>query len=110
MALGHEISGVVAAVGPDVVGLAAGDKVAVNPSRPCGVCDYCRLGMTNQCLDMRFNGSAMRFPHEQGLFREELTIPARLANRLSAEADLSLTAMTEPLAVCLHAMRQAGTH
>jgi L-idonate 5-dehydrogenase len=108
MALGHEVSGIVAAVGAGVTGLAEGDRVAVNPSRPCGVCDYCRRGMANHCLDMRFNGSAMRFPHEQGLFRAEVTVPAAQAIRLSPGADLALTAMSEPLAVCLHAARRAG--
>lgn len=108
MALGHEVSGIVAEVGPGVSGLAAGDKVAVNPSRPCGQCEYCRKGMANHCLDMRFNGSAMRTPHEQGLFRAEVTVPAGQAVRLSPGADLALTAMSEPLAVCLHAVRQAG--
>lgn len=108
MALGHEVSGRVVEVGSGVAGLAEGDKVAVNPSRPCGLCEYCRRGMANHCLDMRFNGSAMRFPHEQGLFRAEATVPAAQAIRLSPEADLALTAMSEPLAVCLHAVRQAG--
>lgn len=108
MALGHEVSGVVAAVGEGVTGLAPGDKVAVNPSRPCGQCEYCLRGMANHCLDMRFNGSAMRIPHEQGLFRAEVTVPAGQAVRLSPGADLALTAMSEPLAVCLHAVRQAG--
>ncbi|NIZ13033.1 L-idonate 5-dehydrogenase [Phaeobacter sp. HF9A] len=109
MALGHEVSGVVAAVGAGVEGLAVGDKVAVNPSRPCARCAYCLQGQPNQCLDMRFNGSAMRMPHEQGLFRESLTLPATLVERFAPEADLALAAMTEPLAVCLHAVRQAGS-
>ena len=108
MALGHEVSGVIAALGAGVEGLAVGDKVAVNPSRPCGACEYCLKGMANHCLDMRFNGSAMRTPHEQGLFRAEVTVPAAQAIRLSPGADLALTAMSEPLAVCLHAVRQAG--
>lgn len=108
MTLGHEVSGVIAAIGPDVAGLAVGDKVAVNPSRPCGHCEYCLRGLANHCLEMRFNGSAMRFPHEQGLFSAEVTVAARRAVRLSPQADLALTAMSEPLAVCLHAVRQAG--
>ncbi len=108
MTLGHEVSGVVAAIGPEVVGLEVGDKVAVNPSRPCGRCEYCLRGLANHCLDMRFNGSAMRFPHEQGLFSAEATVAAARAVRLSQGADLALAAMSEPLAVCLHAVRQAG--
>ena len=108
MALGHEVSGLVVGLGEGVAGLKPGDKVAVNPSRPCGECEYCRRGMRNHCLDMRFNGSAMRMPHEQGLFRAEVTVPAAQAIRLSPEADLALAAMAEPLAVCLNAVGKAG--
>ncbi|MCA0996203.1 L-idonate 5-dehydrogenase [Alloyangia pacifica] len=109
MALGHEVSGIITDVGAGVSGLSEGDKVAINPSRPCGDCEYCLRGMANHCLDMRFAGSAMRMPHEQGFFRAQLTLPARQAVLLSHGADLALTAMSEPLAVCLHAVRQAGS-
>ncbi|KKM01788.1 hypothetical protein LCGC14_1790900, partial [marine sediment metagenome] len=108
MALGHEVSGIVAEIGPGVDGLAVGDRVAVNPSRPCGNCVFCRRDQRNQCLDMRFNGSAMRMPHEQGLFRAEVTVPAGQAVRLDPQADLALAALSEPFAVCLHAVTKAG--
>lgn len=109
MALGHEVSGVVAAVGAGVTSLSSGDRVAVNPSRPCNACEYCREGLRNHCLDMRFNGSAMRFPHEQGLFRQSATVSVTQLVRLSPTADLGLAAMSEPLAVCLNAVRKAGS-
>ncbi|MEI4474139.1 L-idonate 5-dehydrogenase [Frigidibacter sp. MR17.24] len=109
MALGHEVSGTITALGAGVTGLAEGDLVAVNPSRPCGQCEYCRKGLAQHCLDMRFNGSAMRFPHEQGLFRAAVTLPAAQAVRLPAGTDLALAAMSEPLAVCLHAVAGAGS-
>lgn len=108
MALGHEVSGTIHAVGPGVDGLTPGDPVAVNPSRPCGSCGYCQAGQRNLCADMRFSGSAMREPHEQGLFRSLLTVPAAQAVRLPAGTDLAQAALTEPLAVCLHAIGQAG--
>jgi L-idonate 5-dehydrogenase len=107
MILGHEVAGRVMALGADVVDLAIGDLVAVSPSRPCGDCGECLRGLPNHCLNMRFYGSAMPFPHIQGAFREALVADARqcvLANGLSA----SEAAMAEPLAVCLHAVRQAG--
>ncbi|MEM8665276.1 MAG: alcohol dehydrogenase catalytic domain-containing protein, partial [Pseudomonadota bacterium] len=47
MILGHEVAGVVEAVGSNVDTLTAGTRVAVSPSRPCGVCRYCRLGQPN---------------------------------------------------------------
>ena len=107
MILGHEVSAHVEALGPGVTGLAVGQLVAVSPSRPCGDCRYCQAGMQNQCLNMRFYGSAMPFPHVQGAFREVLVADASQcvpADGLTpAEA-----AMAEPLAVTLHATNRAG--
>ena len=108
MALGHEAAGFVAAVGPGVTGVAAGDLVAVNPSSPCGECQYCRQGLRHHCENMRFNGSAMRFPHEQGLFRAEIVVPVERALKLPRSVKPSIAALCEPFAVCLHAVSQAG--
>ena len=106
MALGHEIAGTVAEVGSQVSHLSAGMRVAVNPSQPCGTCRYCREGRANQCLDMRFMGSAMRVPHVQGGFRQSVTITADQAIPIPPRMTMAEAAMAEPLAVCLHAARQ----
>ncbi|HET9019949.1 MAG TPA: L-idonate 5-dehydrogenase [Acetobacteraceae bacterium] len=106
MVLGHEVAGVVEAVGAAVTHVRPGDPVAVNPSLPCGHCRFCRAGMANHCLDMRFYGSAMRFPHVQGGFREVLVCHASQA--VPADMPAERAAFAEPLAVCLHAVRQAG--
>lgn len=107
MILGHEVAGRVTELGKGVSGPAIGSLVAILPSRPCGDCPECFRGLPNQCLNMRFYGSAMPFPHIQGAFRSKLTVKAWQcipADGLSeAEA-----AMAEPLAVCLHAVRRAG--
>ncbi|NDR55421.1 L-idonate 5-dehydrogenase [Aliiruegeria sabulilitoris] len=107
MILGHEVAGHITALGEGVDGLSVGQLVAVSPSRPCGNCKYCQEGRRNQCLNMRFYGSAMPFPHIQGAFREILVADARQC----APAD-GLTAgeaaMAEPLAVTLHATRRCG--
>lgn len=106
--LGHEASGRVLEVGPGVTGLAAGDAVAINPSRPCGECSYCIEGLPMHCLNMRFNGSAIRLPHEQGLFRDRIVVNAAQCIKLPEGADLGAVACAEPLAVCLHAAHMAG--
>lgn len=108
MALGHEIAGTVEEIGAGVSHLAIGSRVAVNPSQPCGTCRYCREGLRNQCLNMQFIGSAMRFPHAQGGFRQSLTIRAEQAVPVDDNVSLAEAAMAEPLAVCLHAAHQAG--
>ena len=107
MILGHEVSGHIAALGEGVTGLREGQLVAVSPSRPCGTCRFCREAKYNHCLNMRFYGSAMPFPHIQGAFRELLIADAAQiapADGLSAGE----AAMAEPLAVALHAVSQAG--
>lgn len=108
MVLGHEIAGVIDEVAPGVPGLAVGDRVAVNPSQPCGVCRFCQLGLHNHCLDMRYYGSAMRMPHVQGAFRQQIVIGAPQAFRLAGRVSDAEGAMAEPLAVALHAVNRAG--
>jgi L-idonate 5-dehydrogenase len=107
MILGHEVCGTVTALGADAGTLALGQLVAISPSRPCSTCHYCLGGTPNHCENMRFYGSAMPFPHIQGAFRQSLIADASQC----VPAD-GLTpgqaAMAEPLAVCLHAVRQAG--
>ncbi len=105
---GHEIAGEVAAIGPAVTRVAIGDKVAVDPSNPCGHCEYCLEGKPRHCLDMRFFGSAMRFPHVQGGFREMLACTEAQAVKLPPGLSLAHAAFAEPLSVCLHAATQAG--
>jgi L-idonate 5-dehydrogenase len=105
MILGHEVSAYVEEPGES--GFAKDQLVAVSPSRPCTTCKFCLEGLPNQCLNMRFYGSAMPFPHIQGAFREVLVADA------SQCADATgLTpgeaAMAEPLAVTLHATTRAG--
>ena len=106
--LGHEAAGTVERLGPGVSGLSEGDRIAVNPSRPCGQCRYCREGLYQHCLEMRFFGSALRFPHEQGLFRDRMVVPARQCVPVSQSTSVAAAACSEPLAVCLHAANRAG--
>ncbi len=107
MILGHEVAGEVADLGADVTGLAIGDLVAVSPSRPCRDCVECLRGLPNQCLNMRFYGSAMPYPHIQGAFRDSLTADASQCV-VATGLDASLAAMAEPLSVALHAVTRAG--
>ena len=65
----------------------AGDKIAINPSRPCGACPRCREGRENLCDNMRFLGSASIFPHVQGMFREYFLMGERQLTPVAGEHD-----------------------
>jgi L-idonate 5-dehydrogenase len=108
MALGHEVAGTVVEVAGDVTRVQPGDRVAVNPSRPCGRCKYCLEGLPNQCLDMRFYGSAMRDPHVEGAFRTLLTCDAVQCEKVAAHIPLEHAALAEPFSVGLHGVSRAG--
>ena len=109
MVLGHEVSGVVDALGSKVTAFHVGQRIAISPSRPCSMCCYCQQGLQNHCMDMRFYGSAMRFPHVQGAFREILVIDAVQAHAVADDLSLSEAALAEPLSVGLHAIARAGS-
>ncbi len=109
MILGHEIAGEIVRAGPAVTTVRAGDRVAVDPSRSCRHCRFCLMGTPRHCENMLFYGSAMRFPHVQGGFRERLVCHEQQAVPLPSGFDFGLAALAEPLAVCLHAAGQAGS-
>ena len=106
--LGHEFSGVVFGVGEDVTQVEAGEHVAVNPSRSCGTCTFCAQGLNHHCLTMRFSGSAMYFPHEQGGFRDFIVVHQSQCIVVDRKTPLSEIACCEPLSVGLHAINRAG--
>ena len=77
MALGHEIAGTVEEVGSRGFGpgarACASRSTRASPAAPAAIV---ARGQRNQCLDMQFMGSAMRFPHVQGGFRQSVTVDA----------------------------------
>lgn len=109
LVLGHEGAGIVVATGEHVSNVRLGDHVAVNPNRPCDQCAECRAGRRNLCRDVRFFGSAARFPHVQGLFAELFVVPAENCFPVPARLSHRAAACAEPLAVALHAAQQAGS-
>lgn len=109
MVLGHEVAGVIEAVGAAVQGFAVGERVAISPSRPCGHCKFCQQGLQNHCLDMRYYGSAMRMPHVQGAFRQQIVVETHQAHKLADSVSDGEGSMAEPLSVALHAVRRAGS-
>lgn len=72
MCLGHESSGEVVAVGPQVKGFKIKDRVALEVGVPCGSCTVCRKGRYNLCKKMRFRSSAKTPKCDPRLFQGTL--------------------------------------
>jgi L-idonate 5-dehydrogenase len=108
LVLGHEVAGEIVELGAAVEGLRLGDRVAIDPSRPCLACDYCRGGRSNLCRHMRFFGSAAVVPHVQGAFSEHVVARADQCHVIPDAMPWRVAACAEPLAVCLHALERAG--
>ncbi len=100
---GHEIAGVVDALGPGVSGLRPGEPVAIEPLRSCGTCAACRAGRHSICPTLRVFGI-----HEPGGFAEHLIVPAARLYRVPTDLSFPLAALTEPLAVCVHGVERGG--
>ncbi|HWD01964.1 MAG TPA: zinc-binding dehydrogenase [Amycolatopsis sp.] len=72
MTLGVEGAGEVAEIGAGVTGIAAGDRVVINPMRTCGDCESCRVGQDSLCTRLQFVGE-----HFDGTYAEYIAVPAR---------------------------------
>lgn len=68
----------------------------------------CLLSRGNHCTEMRYLGSASVTPHSDGLFREEIVLPARQLVRLPRHVDPVAASLVEPTAIALHAITRAG--
>src|ERR1700730_2225099 len=109
MVLGHELAGEVVNIAEGVTKVQLGQRVAVNPSRPCLHCRYCLSGRSNLCKNVRFYGSAARYPHVQGGFAELFTASEEQCVPIPDFLSYPAAACAEPLAVTLHAVARAGS-
>ncbi len=103
--LGHEVSGVVDAIGDGVTGLKEGDLVSVQPNTYCGMCRYCRAGREHLCSRLRAYGV-----HLDGGFSQAMVAKASALYRLSEGTDPLIGCLTEPLACCIHGIDRARFH
>lgn len=101
--LGHEVAGVIAAVGAGVAGLAVGDPAAVDPRLPCGCCPECMSQGTGvACRAPSFLGV-----ERDGAFAGFVVVPAAAIVPVPVDMDLRLAAYVEPVAATL-AIIEAG--
>jgi 2-desacetyl-2-hydroxyethyl bacteriochlorophyllide A dehydrogenase len=101
---GHEVVGVVAAIGAEVTGVEPGQRVTVEPTLPCWECKMCTTERENLCENLRFFGCG----YDQGGMADYFTIPAGRLHRVPDGFDDSQAALIEPLSTPVHAVRLAG--
>ena len=101
--LGHEACGIVERVGVGVQNVKPGDRVALEPGRACGKCDFCRKGLYNLCASVAFFGS----PPTNGVFREYVAHDAALCFPLPDNVTAIEGALVEPLAIGFYAALRA---
>lgn len=100
--LGHEMSGQIVAVGSAVDSSRIGQRVAVEPQRPCRTCDQCFAGRYNLCRNIEFYAA----PPIDGAFCEYVTIQHNFAFEMPEDMSYEAGALLEPLSVAIAAMRK----
>jgi 2-desacetyl-2-hydroxyethyl bacteriochlorophyllide A dehydrogenase len=100
--IGHEMSGTVSEVGPEVQDIAVGDKVVVRPLVSCGKCPACLVGNEHICHKLNFIGL-----DSDGAFREQMVAPGALLHKVPESMDLLHAALVEPTAVACHAIKRS---
>lgn len=96
--LGHEVSGVVDALGPGVAGLALGDRVSLESHVFCGKCKQCRSDRAHLCTAIRYPGIDF-----DGGFADYMVAPAHIAWVNPPDLAHEIAAMQEPFGIAVHA-------
>lgn len=111
---GHEATGTIRAVGDGVnegvFDFHVGDRVAINPSKTCGECEFCANGHQNLC---RF-WDGLGVVSSDGAAQQLFVAPAGNVHKLKPETDLFEAALIEPLACAIRGWdilpRRLGDH
>jgi len=101
---GHEVAGVVEAVGEGVEGWRPGDAAVLQPSAGCGSCDECRAGGYHRCIES-LTGSGTTRP---GGYAELMAARADRLRALPAGLAPEVACLAEPLSVAIHGIRRVG--
>lgn len=104
LVLGHEAGGVIVAVGGDVDDSRLGERVSIEPQRPCRVCEFCRSGRYNLCPRIEFYAT----PPIDGAFAEYVAIQDDFAYAVPDSVSDDAAALMEPLSVAIAAVQKAG--
>jgi len=100
--IGHEMSGVITAVGEGAGPLVPGDRVVVRPLAPCGHCPACRAGYAHICHKLNFIGL-----DSDGALQQKWNVPKHTIHKIPASMSLRQAVLVEPTAVACHVVRRS---
>ena len=108
---GHEVAGVVEAVGSEVTDYVVGDRLALAPDVHCGTCYFCRHGQFNLCDQLNLVGIT---PGYDGGLTEKMVLTAEIlkngiVHHIPAGLDFAEASLAEPCSSVLSAHDHAGT-
>jgi threonine dehydrogenase-like Zn-dependent dehydrogenase len=99
--LGHEFCGDVVEVGSHVQYVKVGDRVAIDNNIRCGFCSFCRMGLSSQCVEIKFNALGVM---RDGGYAEYCVVPEKQCFILPKELDDLLGSQVETLATVVNGM------
>lgn len=108
--MGHEAAGEIAAVGKEVTGWKAGDRVTFDSTISCGHCAYCRQGLNNLCDNRRVIGVSCDEYRRHGAFADYITVPEHILYRIPDAVTDEQAAMVEPVSIAFHAVNLTPVH
>ncbi len=103
--VGHEGAGIVEKIGSGVKKVKPGDRVAIDPAMPCGVCDQCKTNRPHTCRKLRFLGCPKQ---AEGCLSEFIVMPEESLFPLPAEISQDEASLSEPLCVGYYGVTLAG--
>jgi len=104
--MGHEASGVIDGIGPNVTDWKQGDRVTFDSTIYCGTCGFCRRGMINLCDNRRVLGVSCEDYRQHGAFADFVVVPQHILYRLPDDVSFIQAAMVEPLSIAVHAVER----
>uniref|UniRef100_A0A1B0B3R4 Uncharacterized protein n=1 Tax=Glossina palpalis gambiensis TaxID=67801 RepID=A0A1B0B3R4_9MUSC len=88
ISLGHDATGIIEATGECIHSLRRGDRVVMESSLSCGICEFCKRGVYNMCNNIVYNGFLMKYQVH----------PADLCYKLPDSVGMVEAALTQTLA------------
>jgi len=106
--MGHEASGIIHEVAPDVYGWKKGERVTFDSTISCGKCFFCQRGDINLCEDRRVLGVSCDDYRQNGAFAEFVAVPAHILYEIPDNIGFEQAAMIEAVSIAVHATSISG--